>query len=149
MKFCPSIFLPQMATYLRSQHSWECMVSAKAGVTSACCPMLSENVLGYGHRVPHLRVSDTQVGLCSQQGHSPLRRGLNLLFPHHLQTTCSPLIFIKPAWDPALLTQPSRHPRRGTAKDQTWETWPSNLTLLVLCTCLPIKTNTYRTVCIP
>lgn len=114
MELSPSTFLPQKAVHLHSHHSWECKVSAKAGVTfvccsvpgvtSACCPVLSGNVLGYGHRVPHLRVSDTQAGLCSQQGHSPLGRGLNLLFPHHPQATCSPLIFLKPAWDPALPT---------------------------------------------
>lgn len=99
------IFLPQMAAHLRLYHSWECKVSAKAGVTSACCSVLSENVLGYGYRVPPLRVSDTQAGLCTQQGHSPPGRGLNLLFPHHPQASCfPPIIFIKPAWDPALPT---------------------------------------------
>lgn len=45
-----------------------CTCPPQEGVTSACCPMLGEQVLGYDHGgVQHLRVRDTQARLCSQQ----------------------------------------------------------------------------------
>lgn len=64
------------------------------GVTSACCPMLGEQVLGYDHRVQHLRVRDTQACLCSQQfpttgGREPLCDQITLrsfCIAHSLQT---------------------------------------------------------------
>lgn len=73
--------------------------SQEVSLLHSCCPMLTRQVLGYGHGV--LRVRATQACLCSQQGQFPTTEGCEPLCDHIThRSSVLLLVFNKPAWDP-------------------------------------------------